>query len=67
MEDTVDTTVFEIDIWDFLNIDEINEALDEARSKQELKGIATDISYACAKITKEGVLTLIAEHLTEEF
>ncbi len=51
------TKIMQISIWDFMDIETVNEVLDE---KLRYKFVASDIGYECKGITKEGILTLEA-------
>lgn len=56
-------TKFKINIWDYLDMEQINEELDKQTEKEGKDfGIATDISYKCLKITKDGKLILEANY-----
>ncbi len=53
----METKTFNISLWDFVNIEQINEALDKLL---KYKYVASDISYKCLEISKSGELTLKA-------
>jgi len=48
-----------INLWDFVDIDEVNEALDSNIKK----GIAEDIAYNCKKINKNGDIILDCDYV----
>lgn len=52
---------FKINLWDYLNIEEINNALDETMKK----GIPADIHYKCLKVSKHGTLEIEASFKLE--
>jgi hypothetical protein len=59
------TTKFTINIWKFVGMEAINNALDEDMEKKKKGHIATDIKYDCLKIEKNGDLTLKANYVPE--
>jgi hypothetical protein len=59
---------FEIRIWDYLNIHEVNEELDAVLEKAGLPfGIAVDIDYTCLSIDAKGNLKLKAEFMLDGY
>ena len=62
---------FEFNIWNFVSMEAINNVLDEVTEKTgqtEIQGhIATDISYKCLSITKDGTIKVEAEYTPEEY
>ena len=46
---------FKINIWDFVDMEHINEQLDKLLKH---KFVPIDIRYNCLKISKDGALTL---------
>lgn len=52
---------FLIDIWDYIDIDALNETLDGWR--ENMKGLATDIDYECVEIDEDGRLILKATYV----
>lgn len=59
------TQKFYIDIWNFVNIEEVNEVLDGITEKKQY--IASDITYKCLKISTKGTLQLEADYVPEEY
>lgn len=49
---------FDINIWDFIDVEDVNEELDELL---KYKYVPSDIGYKILKITKDGKLTLEAD------
>lgn len=54
---------FWINIWDFVDIDAVNNALDEA---VENKFCPSDIKYECVEIKRDGRLQLVADFIKEK-
>ncbi len=48
---------FKIRLWDFVDIEQINEQLDKLL---RYKFVASDINYKCLEVSKSGELTLKA-------
>jgi hypothetical protein len=54
---------FDINLWDHVNLESINDILDGVLEKDGLPfGIAVDVDYACKGITSNGNITLIARY-----
>ncbi len=53
--------IFLINIWDFIDIEKLNEVLD----REVLKGVPADIGYTCLEITEDGTLKLKADFSVE--
>jgi hypothetical protein len=60
-------TVFTINIWDYIDISMLNDALDEYREQIGKKGVAADIKYSCVKAYRDGRLTISANHKVEPY
>jgi hypothetical protein len=57
-----------INIWGYIDVGDINLVLDEKTQQLHTNShIATDIKYRCKDITRDGVLTLEAEYIPEEY
>ena len=56
---------FYINIWDFLNLEDINNELDKVIEKDNY--VASDINYKCLKISKDGVIYMEADYVPEEY
>ena len=56
----------EINMWDYVDIEEINEALDRHLHKTR-NIIATDIGYSCVEITKDGLVKIEADFTPEDY
>lgn len=56
---------FKINLWNHVNMENINNELDNATEKND--HIATDISYKCLGITRDGTLTLEAYYIPEDY
>lgn len=56
---------FKINIWDYIDIDRLNEALDNDLNLTDSG--AVEIDYKIMKINKVGDLTLVARFIKEDF
>ena len=63
----LESSEFEVDVFDLINIETLNDMLDKAREKAKKKGVATDIDYECVSVSPLGGLKLKATFLPEEF
>ena len=57
-----DTTAFVIDIFDYIDLERLNEKLDEIRSDRKLEGLAVDIKYETVLVLKDGTVFIRANH-----
>ena len=57
---------FTINIWEHILTDNINEILDDSLYTDNKLLLATDITYQCLEITKEGKLVIQAEFTPDE-
>lgn len=51
------TKILKFDIWEYINIDDINRLLDS-----KIKGFSTEIDYSFKKINKNGKVILEAKY-----
>ena len=53
--------VFKFNIWDYFNIEAINNELDESLENNKIIGYAADIGYECIGVEKDGTISIKAE------
>lgn len=60
------TKIFTINIWNFIDIESLNEKLDATvDASDKLENVPTEIDYEIKKINKDGEITLKATYLIE--
>ena len=59
-EATKRTKTFTVNLWDLIDIDKLNEALDCAWGQTNLSTMPVDIAYECRHVSRSGELTVEA-------
>jgi len=53
-------------IWNFMDVDDINDILDDTLADSKVKGIATDIKYNISDIDSNGNIKVDTEFILEK-